>query len=126
MTALHDDTISGDLIKGSVTLLLLFALSGAVLFSPRAGYGVLAGGILGIANFLWMRSTMRRILGVLPANPGRYAVLWFVTRMMVLGMILYLLLVSGFFSPTGLLVGLSIIVVTIVLLSFRGALHSGG
>lgn len=126
MTAPREDNLFGDLIKGSALLLLLFSLSGLLFFSPGTGFGVLAGGIIGIANFLWMRGTLRRILGVLPANPGRYAVLWFLVRMVVLGVILYLLLVSGFFSPTGLLVGLSIIVITIVALSFRGALRPGG
>jgi hypothetical protein len=126
MTALDDDNISNDLVKGSMTILAVLALSGLLFFSPRTGLGVMAGGIIGIGNFLWMRRTIRKILGVLPANPGRQAVLWFVARMIVLGMILYLLLVSGFFSPTALLAGLSIIVATIVLLSFRGALRSGG
>jgi hypothetical protein len=125
MTALHDDDISDVLIKGSVALLLILSLSGLLLFSPRTGLGVLAGGIVGIANFLWMRSTLGRILCVQPTNSGRQAVLWFVVRMLVLAMVLCPLLVSGFFSPTGLLVGLSTIVVSIVALTFRGALRRG-
>lgn len=126
MTALHEENIFGDLIKGSVAFLLLCSLGGLLLFSPGTGCGVLAGGIIGIANFLWMHSTLRRILGILPASPGRYAVLWFLVRMLVLGVILYLLLLSGFCAPAGLLVGLSVIVVSIVALTLRGVLRTGG
>jgi hypothetical protein len=108
-----------------MALLLALSLSGVVLFSPSTGLSVLAGGILGIVHFLWLRSTLRAMLDVLPANPGRYAALRFVARMAVLGAILYLLLVSGSFSPLGLLAGLVITLITMVAFSFRAALRPG-
>lgn len=122
-TTLHEDHLAGALIRGSVLLLLVCSLSGLMLFSTKTGLGVLTGGIIGIANFLWMRSTLRRILGILPDNPGRYALLRFVARMAVLALVLYLVLVSGFCSPIALVAGLSVIVVTIVVLSLYDALH---
>jgi hypothetical protein len=123
-TAIHEDNLFAAIIKGGVVLLLLFSLSGLAFFSTKAALGVLAGGTLGIANFLWMRTTLKRILGILPANPGRYAVMWFVARMTVMAIALYLLLVSGYFSLTGLLTGLSVIVITITTLSIHSALRA--
>lgn len=108
-----------------MALLLTLSLSGLVLFSSRTGLSVLAGGILGIVHFLWLRSTLRALLDALPANPGRYAALRFAARMAVLGAILYLLLVTGSLSPIGLLVGLVITLFTMIAFSFRSALHPG-
>jgi hypothetical protein len=124
MTAIHEDNLFAAIIKGSVVLLLLFSLSGLAFFSSKTALGIFAGGAIGIANFLWMRNMLRRILGILPANPGRHAAMGFVARMTVMAMVLYLLLVSGCFSLVGLLVGLSIIVITIMTLSIHGALHA--
>lgn len=123
-TAIHEDNLFVAIIKGSVVLLLLFSLSGLAFFSTKTALGVLAGGAIGIVNFLWMRNILKRILGILPDNPGRYAVLRFVARMTVMAIVLYLLLVSGYFSQIGLLAGLSVIVITIMTLSIHGALHA--
>jgi hypothetical protein len=124
MTAIHEDNLFAAIIKGSVALLLLFSLSGLAFFSTKTALGVLAGGAIGIVNFLWMRNILKRLFGILPANPGRYAFMWFVARMTVMAIVLYLLLVSGYFSLTGLLAGLSVIVITIITLSTHGALHA--
>jgi len=123
MTAIHEDNLIAAIIKSSVVLLLLLSLSGLAFFSTKTALGVLAGGAIGIVNFLWMRNILRRILGILPTNPGRYAVAWFVARMTVMAFALYILLVSDYFSPLGLLAGLSIIVFTIMALSLYNALH---
>ena len=124
MAAIHEDKLVTAIIKGSLALLLVFSLLGLVLFSTKAALGVLAGGLIGIVNFLWMRRILRRTLGLLPGNSGQRAILWFVVRLSLVGIILYLLMVSGRFSLIGLLVGLSTIVITIMTLSIHGALHN--
>ena len=126
MAAIHEDKLVAAIIKGSLALLLVFTLLGLTLFSTKAALGVLAGGVIGIINFLWMRRILRRILGLLPGNPSQHAILWFVVRLSLVGIILYLLMVSGRFSLIGLLVGLSTIVITIMTLSIHNALHNNG
>ena len=125
MTTAGEDSSCGTPVRWSMALLLLLSLSGLAIFSSRTGLSVLAGGILGIVHFLWLRSTLRALLDALPANPGRYAALRFAARMAVLGAILYLLLVTGSLSPIGLLVGLVITLFTMIAFSFRSALHPG-
>jgi hypothetical protein len=104
----------------------VLTFAGFTLFSPKAGLGIMAGGIIAIINFLWLRNVLQRILGLLPARPNLYAQIRFVARISITGFCLYLIIVSGWFSLAGLLVGLSIIVANIIALSIYGALRAGG
>lgn len=126
MTAIHEDNLFAAIIKGSIAFLLLFSLIGLIFFSTRTALSVLMGGFIGIANFIWMRNTLRRILGVLPSHPGRTAVFWFVARMSIMAVVLYLLMVSGLFSLIGLVAGLSVVVAAIMFFSFYFALRAKG
>jgi hypothetical protein len=73
-----------------------------------------------------MRNVLQRILGLLPANAQRYALMRYIVRMTVTGCALFFVLTSGWFSLAGVLTGLSIIVVNIFALSLYRALRTGG
>ena len=60
---------------------------------------------------------LQRILGLMPARPNLYAQLRFVLRIAVTGLVLYVIITSGWFSLAGLLAGLSVIVANIITLS---------
>jgi hypothetical protein len=126
MTAINEDSLFAVIIKGSFGLLALLTIGSLILFSGKAALGVLAGGFIAIANFLWMRNVLQRILGLLPANADRYALMRFISRMIVTGCALYFVLTSGWFSLAGVLTGLSIIVANILILSLYRALSTGG
>lgn len=126
MTRVNEDNLCAVIIKGSLALLALLGIGGFALFSVEAGLGVLAGGIIAIVNFIWLRNVLQRILGLLPAKPMQYALLRFVARLSVTALVLYLVITSGWFSLAGLLVGLSVIVANIIALSIYGALRTGG
>ena len=126
MTAITEDNLFAVIIKGSLGLLAVLTIGSLALFSGKAGMGVLAGGAIAIVNFIWMRNALQRILGLLPANPGRYALLRYLSRMTVTGLALYFVLTSGWFSLAGVMTGLSIIVVNIIALSLYRALRTGG
>ena len=126
MTAINEDNLFAVIIKGSLGLLLILTIAALVLFSGQTALGVLAGGIIAIANFLWMRNVLQRILGLLPVNAQRYAFMRYVARMTITGSALYFVLTSRWFSLTGVLTGLSIIVVNICTLSLYRALRTGG
>jgi hypothetical protein len=125
-TAINEDSLFAVIIKGSLALLAVLAVGSLLLFSGRAASGVLAGGCIAIVNFLWMRNVLQRILGMLPDNPQRYALMRYIGRMTVTGLALYFVLTSGWFSLAGVLTGLSIIVVNIIVLSLYCALRTGG
>jgi len=125
-TAINEDNLFAVIIKGSLALLAVLSAAGFILFSVRAGLGVLAGGVIAIVNFAWLRNVLQRILGLMPAKPNLYAQLRFVVRIAVTGLVLYVIITSGWFSLAGLLAGLSVIVANIIALSIYGALRTGG
>lgn len=126
MTAINEETLCSVIIKRSLVLLAVLAIVAFSFFSVDVALGILAGGVFAIANFLWMGNTLQRILGLLPDNPVRYSLFRFLARMTVLGLVLYLTLTSGWFSTIGLVVGLSVIVANIIVLSFFCAHRAGG
>ena len=126
MTAINEDNLFAVIIKGSLCLLAVLTIGSLALFSGKAALGVLAGGTIAIVNFLWMRNVLQRILGLLPANPNRYALMRYIGRMTVTGFALYFVLTTGWFSLAGVLTGLSIIVINILALSLYRALSTGG
>ncbi|MGD0584153.1 MAG: ATP synthase subunit I [Oryzomonas sp.] len=125
-TAINEDNLFAVIIKGSLALLAVLSAAGFILFSVKAGLGVLAGGVIAVANFAWLRNVLQRILGLMPAKPNLYAQIRFVARIAVTGLVLYVIITSGWFSLAGLLVGLSVIVANIIALSIYSALRTGG
>lgn len=126
MTAIHEDNLFSVIIKGSLVLLGILTAVGSAFFSSKTGLGILAGGLIAIINFFWLRNVLQRILGLLPTRPFMYAQIRFIARISITGFVLYLIITSGWFSLAGILVGLSIIVVNIIALSLYSALRAGG
>lgn len=124
-TTINEDRLFGVIIKGSLSLLAILTIIGFC-FSIKTGLGILAGGIIAIINFLWMRNVIQRILGLLPPKPNLYGQARFVARLFSTGIALYFIITSGWFSLAGLLVGLSVIVANIIALSLYCALRTGG
>jgi len=126
MTAINEDTLYALIIKRCLVVLAVLTVVGFAGFSIQVGLGILVGGIIAVINFLWMRNALQRTLGLQPANPARYAFMRFLSRMTILGVVLYFVLTSPWFSVAGLLVGLSIVVINIIAVSVYSALHTGG
>lgn len=126
MTAINEDNLFAVMMKGSLGLLAVLTVGGLAFFSGKVALGIMAGGIIAIANFLWMRNALQRILGLLPINATRYAMMRYIGRITVTGCALYFVLTSGWFSLAGVLTGLSIIVINIIALSIYRALRTGG
>lgn len=126
MTAINEDNLFAVIIKGSLVLLVTLSAICFVFFSTKTALGIIAGGLIAIVNFFWMRNALQRILGTLPVNATRYAMMRYIARLTATGFALYLVITSNLFSLAGLLIGLSIIVVNIVTLSIYRALSTGG
>ena len=126
MAVSDEENLFAVIVKGSLGLLAVMTAVGFALFSREVGMGILAGGTIAIINFLWMRNALQRILGLLPANATRYAMMRYMARMSATGFAIYFVLTSGWFSLAGVLSGLSIIVVNILILSLYRAVGTGG
>lgn len=126
MITINEDNLFAVIIKGSLGLLACLTLGGWALFSREVGLGALAGGCIAIANFFWIRNVLQRILGQLPAKATMYAQLRYIARLTITGLLLYFVITSGWFSLSGLFIGLSVIVINIIALSLYSALRAGG
>lgn len=126
MITINEDNLFAVIIKGSLGLLVFLTLGGWLLFSAKVGLGAFAGGCIAITNFFWIRNVLQRILGMQPARATLYSQLRYVGRLTLTGLVLYFIIVSGWFSLAGLFVGLSVIVINIIALSLYSALRAGG
>ena len=104
---------------------VLFALltSGCFAFlSPQFALGVSVGGLLAIANFFLMKRNLSRALDTRKGGGSRFLyLLKYCLRFAALGSIIALLLIKGWVSPFGMVLGLSIIVIGIVLVGLNEA-----
>jgi ATP synthase I chain len=103
-------------------LLALLATGSSVFFSRKFALGVLVGGILAIANFYLMKWSLLKALDPQRKGKARFVyLLKYYLRFAALGLIIALLVIKGWVSPFGMLLGLSIIVLGIALVGVEQA-----
>jgi hypothetical protein len=107
-------------------LVLIFSILGWLTVSGRFAAGVTTGGCLALLNFLWLRVALEKILQLPAGQATRSANIRYIMRLSALGFILWALIVKAHISIPGLLVGLSVLVIGIVLLTMYRLLHMGG
>jgi hypothetical protein len=114
---ISENNIFTALTVGSLALLALLAGGGLIFGSARFCLSVLAGGILAIANFFWLRSILVRAFRLESRQAPRFTMLRYVVRLSVLATILFVLIVYGKADLIGLLLGLSVLVFNIIALA---------
>ncbi len=103
----------------------LAVLGCASFFFMNAGFtlGVLLGGLLIIANFNVLQYTVRNCFapsGVMRA--GKISLVAnFYFRLAIMGIIIYIVITTGWVNPVGLVLGLSIVVISIIHVGIRAA-----
>lgn len=112
-----DDNIFTVLINSSWLLLALLTIGGLAFGSLRFAAGELAGGLLAIANFYWLRSILQRVFLLPAGKAGRFAQIRYVLRLALMALVIWLLIVRVGIDVIGLLVGLSVLVINIIALS---------
>lgn len=84
--------------------------------------GILAGGMVAIAGFAWLHRSLRRLLAD-PVNGARARYQFgYVVRLLVLAGVLALLIAVFKIHPVGLVIGLSVVVINLLWLTFQRAL----
>jgi hypothetical protein len=119
MTAvkINENNIFTLLIRGSCFVLLVLTIFGFILGSLKFAASILIGGLLAIANFFWLRNILQRTLLLQPQTASRFAVVRYIVRLALLGVVLFLLITYFDVNILGLLLGLSVLVITIIALS---------
>lgn len=114
---INENNIFTFLTCGSLALLLLLAVAGLIIGSLRFSLSVLAGGVMAIANFFWLRSILVRAFRLQPREAPRFAALRYIVRLAVLAAAVFILIVYCKADVFGLLLGLSVLVFNIIALS---------
>ncbi len=113
---IKDEALLKRLEQFNWVLLALLASGSFVFFSRKFALGVLAGGVLAVANYYLVKRSLRRALD--PERQGKTRLLYLLKyglRFVALGLTIALLLIKGWVNPLGMLLGLSIIVLGIAL-----------
>jgi len=99
----------------SGALLFLATLGAAILFSLLMAAGVLLGGAIAITSFQLLKWQLRRAFrpGRLPGKAGLFASYY--ARFLAIFFIVFVVLYYGWAEPISFLVGLSVMVLSIVL-----------
>lgn len=111
--------------KWSWLLLVIMTIICSIFGSISFGIGVAAGGIIALGNNFWLRSILERILIQQRADARSYAIIRYLLRLTVSGVIIVALMKWGI-SIAGLLVGLSTLVITITTVSVFLSLSDKG
>lgn len=119
---LQDEALLKRIERFNWILLALLTSSAFTFFSRKFALGVVVGGMLAIANFFLMKRSLSKALDTRRVGSSRFFyLLKYVLRFAALGGIIALLLIKGWVSPFGLLLGLSIIVMGIVVVGLNEA-----
>lgn len=102
--------------KWSWLLLGIMTALCSICFSVSFGVGVAAGGLIALGNNFWLRSIMERILVQQRADARSYAIIRYILRLTISGIIIVIMMKFGV-NIAGLLVGLSVLVITITTVS---------
>lgn len=114
---INEDNIFTVLTAGSLALLAVLAVAGFLLGSLRFSLSVLAGGLLALGNFYWLRSILVRSLRLEPQQAPRFATFRYIVRLTVLAVAVFFLIVYGKADLFGLILGLSVLVFNIIALA---------
>ena len=119
---LQDEDLLKRIERLNWVLLVLLTSGGFAFFSHKVALGVCVGGVLAIANFFLMKRNLGRALDTRRGGGSRFFyLLKYCLRFLALGVIIAILLIKGWVSPFGMLLGLSIIVIGIVLVGLNEA-----
>jgi hypothetical protein len=125
LITINDDNAQSIIVKGSLLLLIILTIGGFFVVSPRFALSALAGGLLILANQFWLRSIMERVLSGRAENAARYAIIRYVLRLSLIA-VAVVALFRLHVDFAGLFTGLSILVISTVLVSIYSLVHHKG
>lgn len=114
------------MIIGSSVCTIVLSIAGFFFFSWPFAVGVIAGGLVAIANCFWLKSILQRAMGLPARKAVRFAQLRYGMRLGIIAAIVSLLIIYGKINVLGLILGLSVVVIAIVAMTIYLATLDGG
>lgn len=123
---INENNIFTALTVGSSLLLAVLTAAALLFASLSFAAGVAAGGVVAIANCHWLYSILQRAMSLPPRQAARFARFRYFLRLGIIAVTVSLLILYGKINLFGLLLGLSVVVVTITLMAVYMATLNGG
>jgi len=102
----------------NLVVLVTLIFVGAFAVSAKFALGVLVGGVICIANFHWLCLGLKKVIVAPTVSRGkRSAILRFYVRFGITAVALYFIVTTGVVDIFGVLIGLSVIMVNLVLIT---------
>ncbi len=101
---------------------IIFCISGAagfVVFSSDFAFGIIVGGLIVTINFQLLAKTLKKAFTPPKIASHNVILAKYYIRFVISGLIIFLLIVKHCVNPLGLLIGLSVVVVSIFLVTLR-------
>jgi len=89
-------------------------ITGIFVRSPHFGLSIFIGGIIAVGNNFWLRSIVKRLLTLQVPNAKLYLIIRYILRLFIIAIVLVILIKLGI-NIIGLLIGLSIIPISIMI-----------
>ncbi len=97
-----------------IILAVIFILS-LIFASFKFSLGILLGGLICIVNFYWMKRSLQSIFEKPVGNPKGTIIFKYFIRLAISAVILYFLISTDTVNVIGLIIGLSVVMISIVL-----------
>ncbi len=123
---IKENNIFTILATGSWILLAVMVAAGLAFGSAWFAAGVLAGGLIAVANCYWLYFILQRAMRLPVKKAVRFAQVRYVLRLVLIAVIVSILIVYTKIDVFGLLLGLSVLVFTIIGMTAYLLTHKGG
>ncbi len=112
---------------GNWILLVIMVVAGLI-FSKSYVFAlsVLAGGLIAVANYYWLYFILQRAMRLPAKKAVRFAQVRYVLRLVIIAVIVSILIIYSKIDVFGLLLGLSVLVLTILGITVYLLTHKGG
>ena len=100
-------------------LFIVASAVGFIMFTPAFAGGIFCGGLIVTVNFHMLTRTLRSALKPPHVSSHNVVLAKYYLRFITSGFIIFILIAGHFVHPLGLVIGLSIVVISIMLASIR-------
>lgn len=107
----EDDFTNPELVerrvwRNSFAVIVLALIIAAVLANLKFTLGLIVGSALSLINYKWLHTSVKDALSESKGKAPPGTAMMFIIRWIVIGLVIYLLNLTGWFDPVGMLAGL--------------------
>ena len=113
------------ILFGMAVVIIAGAVAGFALFSVKAGFGVLIGGVLAFANYYWQKRSLAAIFDrAIHGEKSRFLAIRYILRYVAIGTALAIIYLTGTVSISAVIFGLASFAIAVVIEGFTSIFSS--